>query len=467
MIELKSHDFPNAATQALNNPGLQQALKRLESGFQTRRALAIANLPEFEELRDQAAAIKDHTLNHLDHYLQEFETAFCNTGGQMHWAEDAEAARQIIASICKEAGASKILKGKSMVSEEIDLNSHLQAEGMEIIETDLGEYILQLRKETPSHIIAPAIHVHAHEVVKDFREHHTSLPKERPLADKRALLDEARAVLRDEFLTGHVGITGANFLVAESGSAIIVTNEGNGDLCHTRPSVHIILTTIEKLVPTLDDAAIMLRLLARSATGQELSTYTSFVTGPKRENESDGPQACHVVLLDGGRSDLLASKVAEVLRCIRCGACMNHCPIYAAVGGHAYGWVYPGPIGSILNPHLVGLKESEHLPNASSSCGRCEAVCPVKIPIPELMRNWREELAADMTGPIAFALRAWSRAATHPSLWRFAQRASQKLRRYLPALIKKLPLARDWHQYRDLPKPSKTSVFDLLDKEQL
>lgn len=460
MAQLTSADFPNAATAALANENLQKALNRLESGFQTRRAEAIAKLPEFEELRHRAVAIKDHAMAHLDHYLETFEKHFEANGGVLHWAENGAQAREAIATICREAGAHKILKGKSMVSEEINLNDHLEAEGFHIVETDLGEYIIQLRNETPSHIIAPAIHVHATQVAEDFREHHQELPKDRPLDDKRQLLDEARSVLREDFLSGHVGITGANFLIAETGSAVIVTNEGNGDLCHTRPEVHIILTTIEKLIPNLDDAAVMLRLLARSATGQEISTYTSFVTGPKREDEADGPRECHLVLLDGGRSDLLESKVSDVLRCIRCGACMNHCPIYAAVGGHAYGWVYPGPIGSILNPQLVGLKETSHLPNASSSCGRCEAVCPVKIPIPELMRRWREELAQDDTSLMARVIGLWARAATRPTLWRLGQRLSIRLRHFLPGILKHLPLTKDWSVHRELPKPAKKSFFE-------
>src|SRR4029078_2634514 len=258
------------------------------------------------------------------------------------------------------------------------------------VETDLGEYIIQLRHELPSHIIAPAVHLTKAQVEADFRRVHTHLPADRNLVEPETMLAEARAVLREKFLAADVGITGANFLGAETGSSIIVTHGGNSDLTQTLPKAHIVLASIEKLVPTLEDAAQMLRVLARSATGQEMSVYTTVSTGPRKAADPDGPGAYHVVILDNGRSAMLGGQFRDMLRCIRCGACMNHCPVYHAVGGHAYGWVYPGPMGAVLTPSLIGIDKAGNLPNASTFCGRCEEVCPVRIPLPKLMRHWRE-----------------------------------------------------------------------------
>ena len=281
-------------------------------------------------------------------------------------------------------------KGKTMIGEEIDLNDYLEANGITPVETDLGEYIIQLRDEPPSHLIAPAIHLIKEQVAETFRAAHTDLDPKRPLSEAPALLAEARAMLRSRFLAADVGITGANFLVAETGTSIIVTNEGNGDLTQTLPKIHIVLAWLEKVVPTLEDAATILRVLARSATGQEMSVYTTVSTGPRRPDDLDGPEQYHVVLLDNGRSRMLGSEFHDMLRCIRCGACLNHCPVYHAVGGHAYGWVYSGPIGAVLTPSLLGIEEAGHLPNASTFCGRCESVCPMRIPLPKMMRHWRE-----------------------------------------------------------------------------
>ena len=304
--------------------------------------------------------------------------------------------------ICRAVGAKTVTKGKSMIGEEIALNDHLEANGITPVETDLGEYIIQLRHEPPSHIIAPAIHLMKEQVAETFRAAHTDLDPARPLdRGARSCATRRARVLRPQFLAADVGITGANFLIAETGSSIIVTNEGNGDLTQTLPRVHIVLASIEKIVPTLEDAATLLRLLARSATGQEFSSYTTFSTGPRRPGDLDGPEQYHVVLLDNGRSAMLGSEFQEMLRCIRCAACLNHCPVYAAVGGHAYGWVYPGPMGAVLTPALIGVDEAGHLPNASTFCGRCESVCPVKIPLPKMMRHWRERefaAAADAAG---------------------------------------------------------------------
>jgi L-lactate dehydrogenase complex protein LldF len=327
--------FKENARRAVDDPQLRKALDHVKSGFIGKRAKAKAKLPEFEALRDQGRDIKDHTLAHLDLYLEHYEQKVLEAGGQVHWCPTADDARATILEICRQAGARSVTKGKSMIGEEIGINGHLEANGITPVETDLGEYIIQLRGETPSHIIAPAVHVTKDLVEADFRAQHKDLPADRPLSDPRQLLGEARQVLRQKFLAAEVGITGANFLVAETGSSIIVTNEGNGDLTQILPKVHIVIASLEKVVPTLEDATTILRVLARSATGQEFSTYTTFSTGPKRPEDPDGPEEYHVVLLDNGRSRMLGTEFQDALRCIRCGACMNHCPVYHAIGGHA------------------------------------------------------------------------------------------------------------------------------------
>ena len=359
-----------------------------------------------------------------------------------------------------------------MVAEEIGLNDFLEANGITPVETDLGEYIIQLRHEPPSHIIAPAIHLVKEQVAETFRAAHRSLDPDRLLAEPRQLCDEARAVLRPRFLAADVGITGANFLVAETGSSIIVTNEGNGDLTQTLPRVHIVMTSLEKLVPTFEDAATLLRLLARSATGQEFSTYTTISTGPRRPGDLDGPEQYHVVLLDNGRSAMLGGEFQDMLRCIRCAACINHCPVYAAVGGHAYGWVYPGPMGAVLTPGLIGIEEAGHLPNASTFCGRCESVCPVKIPLPKMMRHWREREYAKKLSPRGLPHRAcgcgpgWR--AGRRSIMRLAEIASRALgwaggRR---GRFRSLPLAAGWTGVRDMPAPEGRSFHSLWAERQ-
>ncbi len=389
----------------------------------------------------------------------------------MRWARTAAEARGAILDICRAANAKIVTKGKSMVAEEIALNDHLEANGITPVETDLGEYIIQLRHEPPSHIIAPAIHLMKEQVADAFRAAHTELDPARPLTDPRALCDEARTVLRPRFLAADVGITGANFLVAETGSSIIVTNEGNGDLTQILPRVHIVITGIEKIVPTLEDTATLLRLLARSATGQEFSSYTTISTGPRRPGDLDGPEEYHVVLLDNGRSALLGGEFQDMLRCLRCAACLNHCPVYAAVGGHAYGWVYPGPMGAVLTPALVGIGAAGHLPNASTFCGRCESVCPVKIPLPKMMRHWREREFAQHLSPAVYrsGLGLWAAVAGRPALYHALAGIAG------PALgwagrfrgrFRSLPFAAGWTAVRDLPAPEGRSFQSLWAERQ-
>ncbi len=457
-IQPTSPQFKENAHRALADASLQRALGHVRTAFIAKRADAVAALPEFDALRDSARDIKDHTLKHLDLYLEAYEAKVTASGGTVHYARDAAEATKIIVDLCQSHGARTVTKGKSMVSEEIGLNTAIEAAGLQPIETDLGEYIVQIRGEVPSHIIAPAVHLTRQQVEADFRRHHTHLADDRDLSEPVHLLTEARTILRERFLAADVGITGANFLVAETGTSIIVTNEGNGDLTQLLPKVHIVLASIEKIVPTLEDVAQLLRVLARSATGQEMSVYTSLSTGPRRPGDPDGPEHYHVVLLDNGRSSILGSSFEEMLRCIRCGACMNHCPIYHSVGGHAYGSIYPGPIGAVLTPSLIGIDKAGHLPNASTFCGRCESVCPVRIPLPKLMRHWREREFERHLQPatIRSGLSVWGFFARRPALYRAATTLAMRMLNLFgrgKGRFSALPLARGWTDYRDMPAP--------------
>ena len=461
-----ARNFEANARASMANDNLQRALGLARTGFPLRRRLAIERLPEFDALREIGRSIKDHTLEHLDFYLELYESNVVASGGKVHWARTPEEACGAVLQICGSVGAKAVTKGKSMVAEEVGLNDFLEANGITPVETDLGEYIIQLRHEPPSHIIAPAIHLVKEQVAQTFRKEHRLLDPDRALSEPRQMCDEARAVLRPRFLAADVGITGANFLVAETGSSIIVTNEGNGDLTQTLPRVHIVITSVEKIVPTLEDATTLLRLLARSATGQEFSSYTTITTGPRRAGDLDGPEQYHVVLLDNGRSALIGTEFQEMLRCIRCAACMNHCPVYTAVGGHAYGWVYPGPMGAVLTPSLIGIEEAGHLPNASTFCGRCESVCPVKIPLPKMMRHWREREYSRKLNPPVYrsGLAAWAWIARRPRIyhalsgfgaWLLGRAGGRKGR------FRSLPLAAGWTKVRDMPVPEGRTFHSL------
>jgi len=465
-MEPTSRNFHANTNAALANPTLQQALGKLTRGFPVKRLEAAARLPEFEGLRDQARDIKNHVLANLDFYLEQFEMRVTDWGGQVHWAKDADEARQAILDICRKVDAKTVTKSKSMIGEEIAINEFLEENGIEPIETDLGEYIIQLRKEPPSHIIAPAIHLSKEQVAETFFEAHKDLPEDRSLEEPRALLEEAREKLREKFIGADVGLTGANMLIAETGSNVLVTNEGNADLTYSLPRVHIVIASLEKIVPTLEDAATILRVLARSATGQEMSVYTTFCSGPKRPDDPDGPEEYHVILLDNGRTDLLGTEFQEMLRCIRCGACLNHCPVYKSIGGHAYGWVYSGPMGAVLIPSLIGMDEASHLPNASTLCGKCESVCPMRIPLPRMLRAWRKQqfTRKQSSGMSRLVLSLWAKMVKTPPVYRFVNRhiigllalCGRKSGRF-----RWLPLAGGWTTARDLPAPQGKTFMDL------
>ncbi|TVQ75309.1 MAG: lactate utilization protein, partial [Chromatiaceae bacterium] len=422
-------DFKSRARAALKDRHLEQALGRARDGFVLKRRKAVDARPDFEALRDRGVAIRDHTLDHLEDYLQQFIQAFEAQGGQVHRAADAQQARRIVLDICRQAGARRVTKGKSMVVEEVGLNEALDDAGYDRVETDLGEYIIQLAHETPSHIIAPAVHKTREQITELFHEHHRILGFPERVTSIPGLVNEARSVLRERFLTADVGITGANFLVAENGASVIVTNEGNGDLTATLPRVHVSVTGIERVVPTLEDMTTLLRLLGRSATGQVMTSYTTLSTGPRRADDTDGPLAHHVVLVDNGRAGMLADpRYRAMLRCIRCGACLNHCPVYGAIGGHAYGWVYPGPMGSVLTPLTRGLASAPDLPQACTLNGHCAEVCPVKIPLPELLRGLREyQFEQRVVGRRPrWAVWLWGQLARRPGLYRLVARWSAR-----------------------------------------
>jgi L-lactate dehydrogenase complex protein LldF len=454
--------FPQDARAALDDAKLQLALANLKKGFQVKRADALHRLTDPDGLRDAGAAIRSNALAQLPELLERFERNLTMAGGHVHWARDAAEAREIITRILKERDAKTVTKGKSMVTEEIELNPFLEEQGITPIETDLGEYIIQLRKEPPSHIVAPAFHLRRQDVEESFRAAHGELEPSRVLDEGPALVAEARGILRQKFLAADAGITGANFLIAESGTAVIVTNEGNGDLTRLLPSTHIVVTGIEKIVPSANDAAVLLRLLTRAATGQDITSYVTFASGAKRNEDADGPNEFHVVLVDNGRSEIFGGPAHDVLKCIRCGACLNHCPVYGAIGGHAYGNVYPGPIGAALDPALDGIGNAHHLPNASSFCGRCEDVCPVKIPLTHIMRHWRNKAFEDGLNPagLSWGLKIWGRLARSPRLYRVAAAFAARTIALLAGRKNTLgsaPIGRGWFKTRDLPVPPRKS----------
>jgi L-lactate dehydrogenase complex protein LldF len=459
------HDFLGAARQALGDAGLQTALVRLTETLMAGNRRGYAALADSSALRDHAKRIKEHTLAHLDRYLQQLEASVLQRGGKVHWAADAEEARQIILGIAQGTGCKHAVKSKSMTSEEIHLNHALEAGGIEVVETDFGEFLIQLARERPSHLVAPAVH-HSRESVARILSKHVGaeLPD-----DPTLLARTGRRLLREKFRAADLGISGANFAIAETGTIVLVTNEGNGRLTTTCPRVHIALMGIEKVIPRLVDLPVFLKLLARGATGQTLSVYTTMITGSRRPGELDGAEEFHLVLLDNGRTRVLATPFRESLQCIRCGACLNACPVYRRIGGHAYGGVYSGPIGSILTPLYDSVEANPHLPHASSLCGACQAACPVKINIPHMLVGLRElqhhpkASRATANGLEAMAYRLWAAVLTRPRLYRLALAAARVLLRPFArqGWLRRLPgPGGGWTQHRDFPAPASVPFRD-------
>ncbi len=463
-MQVQSMHFKQRAGQKLADERLQKNLKKLADKFVTARSAAITELEDFEATRDAAVERRDRVLANLDSWLQTFERNAIARGAKVLYAETHQEAARLIVEIATTHGVRKVTKSKSMVSEEIALNRALEEAGVQPVETDLGEYILQINNnEAPSHIIAPVIHKDKEEISDLFARSHATQRK----TEITQLTREAREVLRSHFLTADMGVTGANFLIAETGSAAIVTNEGNEGMCTIMPpKVHVVLTGIEKLLPTLEDLATLMRLLPRSATGQQISNYLSILTGPRREREVDGPEHMYYVLLDAGRTGLIGGDFQEMLRCIRCGACMNHCPVYQKVGGHTYGWVYPGPMGSVLTPNYVGIENAIDLPQAATFCNQCSVVCPVKIPLPDLMRKLREQQWKRGLRPWyeKMGVAAWAFAAKRPVVYALAAKVAVRVLNWMGGRsqrIRSLPIGAGWTVSRDFPAPGGKTFRDL------
>ena len=463
-MQVQSMHFKQRAGQKLADARLQKNLKKLADKFVTARSAAIVELDDFEATRDAAVERRNRVLAHLDLWLQTFERNAIARGATVLYAETREEAARLIVEVAVKHGVRKVTKSKSMVSEEIGLNHAFEAAGVRTVETDLGEYILQINdNEAPSHIIAPVIHKDKEEISDLFARSHATTRK----TEITQLTREARDVLRGHFLTADMGLTGANFLIAETGSAAIVTNEGNEGMCTIMPpKVHVVLAGIEKLLPTLEDLATLMRLLPRSATGQQISNYLSILTGPRRAGEVDGPEHMVYVLLDGGRTGLLGDEFQEMLRCIRCGACMNHCPVYQKVGGHTYGWVYPGPMGSVLTPNYVGIENAIDLPQAATFCNQCSVVCPVKIPLPELMRKLREVQWERRLRPWyeRAGMAIWAFTAKRPALYDLATKIAVRVLNWMGGRerrIRSLPIGAGWTVSRDFAAPAGRTFREL------
>src|SRR3954451_12726277 len=447
--------FKANADAALADRTLKIAIDRTTGTAERKRNVAVTAFPEFTAARDRGKRIKDHVIAHLDHYLVEFERNAIASGAKVHWASTADEACRIVIDICRSVDARSATRAKSMLGEEIGLPHALAEAGIERVETDLAEHIIQLAGDPPSHIVWPAMHRTREQIAVLFKAHH----QRPPVSDEPgAMVESARRELREKFLSAEVGISGANFLIADTGAVCTVTNEGNAELTTTPPKVHIVTAGIEKLLPSTAHAFAMLRLLVRSATGGELTQYTTFHCGPKRPGDADGPEAMHIVLVDNGRTRMLADHaLREMLRCIRCGACMNHCVVYRQIGGHAYGAVYPGPMGAVLTPVLTGLAKARDLAHACTLNGRCREVCPVDIPLPTLLRGWRDRSWREGLEPasVRAGLAWWAYLARHPRLYRMATSAAVRSMRILRrgGWIRSQPMAQGWTGERDFPAP--------------
>ena len=457
-----SAEFDQKIHSTLSDASLQLAIYTATGRLKEKRIECVSpeSLPDYQDLRSQANAIKKHSIENLDYYLEEFERNLEARGGKVVYCKDGTEVADFILSLARERGAHLIVKSKSMTTEEVDLNERLEHHGLESVETDLGEYIMQLAHERPYHIVAPALHKTRYDVAEIFTRN-LHVPNEIVIEKQTAI---ARAVLREKFLAADIGISGANFLVADSGAVVIVENEGNARLTTSAPKIHIAVAGIEKVIPRAQDLATFLKLLARSATGQLLSVYTSFLAGPRRSGEIDGPDEFYVLLLDNGRSKLLPDRTKrQSLYCIRCGACLNTCPVYRKIGGHSFPWVYSGPIGAIITPQFMGVAHEPSLPFASSLCGACAEVCPVKIDIPKILLELRSDVKKsearerqNRLEKLAFRIFAW--VMTHPRVYELAGRMAAAMApsdggswiRNVPAPMNIGPL-RAWLSQRDLP----------------
>jgi len=464
-------NFKTNIVKALADKQLRRNLKSAMDGLKVKRRAVFADADELDALRAQGEAIKRRALSRLPDLLTRLEARCTANGIQVHWAETAADANRIVLNIMRQHGAEMMVKGKSMVSEEMGLNHFLEDQGMEVVETDLGEFIIQLAGEPPSHIIVPAVHKNKDQIARIFQEKIPDTPYTEDVDELNAL---ARKTLRRKFYNGQVGLSGVNFAVAETGTLCLVENEGNGRMCTTVPPVHIAVMGLEKVVEKLEEVPPLLRLLTGSATGQLISTYFNMITSPRRPGEKDGPREVHLLILDNGRSHMLAdNELRQALQCIRCGTCLNHCPVYVRIGGHAYGFVYPGPIGEVITPQLEGIEKAGELASASSLCQACGEVCPVRIPLPDLIRRIRREGVGrgsdccvegygSKRGPLeVFAWKAWALVNSHPRLNAVNNRVLAKIGSRLPRLG---PLAA-WTTGRSAPQFAPKSLHQLVDEE--
>jgi len=465
-----SEDFRARARAALDDPKLRKSFRGAMDFLQQKRAVQFPDGDELEHLRDLGEAIRQHALANLPDLLVELEDRLTAAGVHVHWAETADEANAIILRIAQSRAARRVIKGKSMASEEMELNHYLAERGIDCIESDMGEYIVQLAGEKPSHIVMPAIHKTKADIATLFEQH---IPDTPYTEDVDALIQTGRRALRQEFVEADIGLSGVNFAAADTGTLWLVENEGNGRLSTTVPDVHIAIMGMEKVVAKLSHIVPLSSLLTRSATGQPITTYFNLISGPRKHGERDGPREVHLVLLDNGRSQAYADEqLRATLQCIRCGACMNHCPVYTRIGGHAYGTTYPGPIGKIISPHLLGLDATADLPTASSLCGACGEVCPVRIPIPQLLVRLRTEANRDPDEAVPHPLkgqgakfsrrehlvwRFWSGAFAHPATYRLFRWAATRLRALTPSR------QMGWTQHRQPLTPAPKSLSDLLD----
>jgi L-lactate dehydrogenase complex protein LldF len=450
-------NFRENATKALQDSSLREAMRTATDTFAKKRAQGLASLP-IEEWRDRGSAIRLQVIDNLAFYVDRFAASATRAGAVVHRAKDAQAAREIVLNILKDRGARKVVKAKSMVTEEIRLNDHLEAGHLEVIETDLGEYIVQIAGEHPSHILAPAIHKNRRQVGRLFADKLGVDYSE----DPEVLTKIARQTLRKEFLAADAGISGANFAVADTGSLVLFTNEGNGRMVTTLPKLHVAVISLEKIIPSLTDLAVFVRLLPRSATGQPLSSYLSVVTGPKKTGEVTGAEEVHIVVVDNGRTRIVAGECREILKCIRCSACMNVCPVYKAVGGHAYASTYPGPMGIVLTNELEGLNKGYPLLDASTLCGACADVCPVRVPLVNLIRRLRERAVREgyTSDPEKMAMAAFGIAASHPGLFNWARKTSRLTWPLLSSLAKNSPMRR-------MPRPAQETFTERFSRTNM
>ena len=454
-MQTSAVSFRERVDAALADPTLKIAIDRTTGTAERKRAAAVAAFAQLEAARDRGQRIKDHVIAHLDHYLLEFERHAIASGAQVHWASTAQEASRIVVELCRQAKARRVTRVKSMLGEEIGLPHALDAAGIERFETDLAEHIVQLAGDRPSHIVWPSMHRTREQVSVLFRKSHRAPHRDESI---EAMVDSARRELRDKFLSADVAISGANFLIADTGATCTVTNEGNAELTTSPPRVHIVTAGIEKLVPSLPHAFALLRLLVRSATGADVTQYTTFHCGPKAAGEQDGPEEFHIVLVDNGRTKMLAdTALREMLRCIRCGACMNHCVVFRQLGGHAYGGTYPGPMGAVLTPVLDGLAHSRELAHACTLNGKCQEVCPVNIPLPTLLRGWRDRSWRDGLEPASMrvGLRLFTFVASHPRLYRLGASVAVGVMKLFGrgGRIRRMPGLGAWTAHRDFPAP--------------